>query len=108
MDDIKKKLGSRIKEIRKEKRISQEDLAFKSKLHNTYISRIELGKQSPTIEVLESIAKSLQMSLSELFYFPTTGKDKEIEEITKILKKMKFTDIKIARQLLEQYIHIKE
>jgi transcriptional regulator with XRE-family HTH domain len=46
MMDILKKFGNKIREIRKEKGISQEELAFRAELHRTYISSIERGAQN--------------------------------------------------------------
>jgi len=44
--DVLKKFGERLKELRKERGISQEQLAFKADLHRTYISSIERGEQN--------------------------------------------------------------
>lgn len=44
--DVLKKFGERLKELRKERSISQEQLAFKADLHRTYISSIERGEQN--------------------------------------------------------------
>lgn len=66
MADIRIKLGNRIKVIRQQKKLSQEELAFESSLHRTYISDIERGSRNVSIKNIEKIAKALKVSLKEL------------------------------------------
>ena len=47
----------RLQKVRKEKRISQEELAAKLSMHRTYIGMIERGERNPTIRTLYKIAK---------------------------------------------------
>ena len=68
-NDIKKKLGKRIKDLRVEQGFSQEELASKSLLHRTYISDIERGERNVSIENVERIAKALDITPSELLIF---------------------------------------
>lgn len=65
--DIKEKLWNRIKEIRKEKNISQEKLWFKSKLHRTYLSSVERGLKNVSVENIEKIALALWVEIKDLF-----------------------------------------
>lgn len=62
----KQALGTALREQRKKKRLSQEDLAFEAHLDRTYISLIELGRKSPTIETLLKIAAALEVKVSIL------------------------------------------
>jgi len=59
-------IGSAIREIRKEKGISQENLALKCGLSRAYIYRLEAGINSPTIKVLEKIAIILNVKVSDI------------------------------------------
>ncbi len=63
--DIRKTVGQNLARIRKEKGLSQEDLAFECGLHRTYISGIERGVRNPTIVVLDKIAKVLKVSVRD-------------------------------------------
>ena len=69
IDDIKSKLGKRIKEIRIKGGYSQEELASLAKLHRTHISDIERGGRSVSVENIEKIAKALNIERSELLEF---------------------------------------
>ena len=66
---IKVKVGKRIKELRNKLGISQEELAFRSDIHRTYIASLEVGKRNVSIETLEKVVKALEVSLSEFFEF---------------------------------------
>jgi transcriptional regulator with XRE-family HTH domain len=45
--------------MRQEARLTQEALAFRAGLHRTYISMLERGKKSPTVEVLSRLAGAM-------------------------------------------------
>lgn len=60
-------LGSRIKQIRAEKKMSQINLAAKCDFEKASMSRIESGKTNSTILTLRKISKELDVEVSELF-----------------------------------------
>lgn len=65
--DIKKKLWSRIRELRKEKNMSQELLSSKAKLHRTYLSVVERWIKNVSVENIDKIANALGVEIRELF-----------------------------------------
>jgi len=65
--NIKQKLGNRIRELRKEKWISQEKLWFLTKLHRTYLSDVERWLKNISVENIEKIAKALEVEIRDLF-----------------------------------------
>ena len=65
--NINTQLGMRIKYLRKQKGMSQEDLALESGVNKNYLSDLERGNRNPTVVVLEKIAYALGESLSSLF-----------------------------------------
>ena len=65
--DIRLKIGIRLKELRIEKRLSQEKFSFICELDRTYIASIEQGKRNVSIVNIKKIAKSLDMSVYEFF-----------------------------------------
>jgi transcriptional regulator with XRE-family HTH domain len=58
--------GRALKELRTERGITQEELAFESGYHPKYISLLERGKYSPSLTTILEIAEVLQVSGSEL------------------------------------------
>ena len=65
--DIKQKLGIVIKKLRMDKSISQENLALQANIDRTYISDIEKGERNISVEILEKLANTLEISISDLF-----------------------------------------
>jgi len=60
------KFGERVREIRKEKGFSQEELAHKADLHRTYIGMIERAEKNITLINIDKIAKALEVEIKEL------------------------------------------
>ena len=54
-------LGSGIKALRAEQKLTQEDLSGSSGIHPTEISRIESGRRSPKLETLGRLAAGLEV-----------------------------------------------
>lgn len=55
----RERIGQRIAEIRREQNITQEELAMRTNLRNTHISRIERGYYSVGFDTLQTIAEAL-------------------------------------------------
>lgn len=60
------KFGRSVREIRKSKGLSQEQLSFKADLHRTYIGMIERAEKNITLSNIEKIAKALEVDIVEL------------------------------------------
>lgn len=58
--------GEVLREVRKDRGISQMDLFMESGIDRTYISAVERGIQSPTIRMIVRFAKCLRVRPSEL------------------------------------------
>lgn len=58
--------GLRVRQLRKERNLSQEDLAERSGLHRTYIGGIERGERNVALVNIFKIAKALDLSLADL------------------------------------------
>lgn len=67
MSDISTKVGKKIRASRLAKELSQEQLAFKCRLHRTYISDVERGTRNISLANLEKISKALDMQVQDLF-----------------------------------------
>ena len=63
---VRKSFGKRVRELRKQKGYSQEQLADKAGLHRTYIGSIERGEQNVSIDNIDKIAKALKTSVALL------------------------------------------
>lgn len=61
-----KRIGERIKRFRSMRGLSQEKLAERAQISNTYLSRVENGRRQASLEVLTRIAAALNIPLSSL------------------------------------------
>lgn len=64
---LSQNFGKIIRELRKEKKLSQEELGFQSNLHRTYIGMIERGEKNITLENIEKLSKGLYVSMKLIF-----------------------------------------
>lgn len=100
LDETKKGLGKRIKQLRKAKGWSQQELADKSNMQYSYLGLIERGERNPTLEIIDKIAKGLGVEISQLFLFKE-GLKPEAEVLEeKVLDLFKLSDLKVKRRLL--------
>ncbi|RJX17684.1 MAG: XRE family transcriptional regulator [Desulforudis sp.] len=60
-------VGAQILAIRRQRKLTQVQLAAKSKVSRNYISEIENGTKTPSIPTLEKIAAALGVSTGTLF-----------------------------------------
>lgn len=66
--DLKEKIGQRIKGLREEKTLKQEELAWQSNIDRTYLNHVETGKRNITIASLQKIVvDGLKITLSDFF-----------------------------------------
>ena len=65
--DIRLKFGLRVKELRLERKLSQEALANLAGIDRTYMPGIEKGERNVSIIVVEKLAIALKVKLNELF-----------------------------------------
>lgn len=87
METTKKLLGQRIRELRKGKGLSQDQLSEVIGIDPKHLSRIELGKSFPYMETLEGIAKALEVEIKDLFEFQHLSKEAiSIEGINRLLQ----------------------
>jgi transcriptional regulator with XRE-family HTH domain len=81
--DLKKKVGERIRFLRKLRGFTQEALAEKAEISVTFIGLTERGKNIPSITTLDRIATALSVKLSEMLDFepPVGNKSKNLKEL---------------------------
>jgi transcriptional regulator with XRE-family HTH domain len=79
--DAQKRLGQNIRELRKQQRMSQTELAQRAGVALMTISRLERGEHDPHVRTLSQIARGLGVSLLELMrsagYFENDDADTE-------------------------------
>lgn len=79
---IEKKFGCVLRKIRKNKKISQDELALTSWLDRTFISQLECGKKQPSLVTIIQLARSLNVSTSYI-----------MSEVDKLLSPEDYTNL---------------
>jgi len=67
MSDIRKKFGKRLRRLRRNMDLTQEDLAERVGVSVTFIGQMERGENAPSFETLEKLAQVLEVEVDELF-----------------------------------------
>ncbi len=99
--DKNKDLGKRIKELRKSKGFTQERLSEIVGVDPKHLSRIECGKNVPSIDLITRISSVLGIELQ--MFFQTShlkSKDSLIKEINKILDKETEEKVRLYYKIL--------
>lgn len=76
----KELIGKRIQELRKKQRLSQDQVAEKADISPNYLSRIECGKENPTLDMLIKLSNALEVEMWEMFDFGHVESQKELKE----------------------------
>ena len=61
--------GKRVKELRTQKKLTQEQFAQKTGLHKNYIGMVERGERNPSLINIQLIADGLEIIISDLMKF---------------------------------------
>jgi transcriptional regulator with XRE-family HTH domain len=64
--DLRERVGLNLQKIRRDKGLTQEELADLAAIHQTYLSGVEQGKRNATLMVVERIAAALKIDPEEL------------------------------------------
>lgn len=119
LSDYHKQIGARIRRIRTGMKISQEELAARSKVSLNQLGRIERGERSPTLATLLKICNGLGITTGELFAdAPPAGhaangrrqSEKDILEkkITETLKKLRTRELQLIHRLATEFTSYKD
>lgn len=101
MNTTKELLGARIKELRKQCGISQDQLAERIDIDPKHVSRIEVGRSYPSLDTLEKIALALNVELKDFFEFFHGRNEVELRgEIDEMLKNIPKEKLEIIYKVL--------
>ena len=68
-EKIKSEFGRHLRELRVDRKLTQEELAERAGLHFTYVGQIERGVRNPSLVNLYKLAKALSITAGELLPF---------------------------------------
>lgn len=65
--DLQIKVGERITQLRKAKKLSQQQFSYDAEMERTYLSHIEKGRKNISLSTLQKILNALNVSVTEFF-----------------------------------------
>ncbi|NHM32074.1 helix-turn-helix domain-containing protein [Neobacillus terrae] len=118
MGNLVKFVGNNIREIRKMKKLTQEELAEKSGLQTSFLAGVERGERNITLETLDKILNGLEEDVKTVFSFNNLVLDEYVSKnemvglIVNLLADRKLQDVKlihkVAKEIFETYSKAKE
>ncbi|MBS1918473.1 MAG: helix-turn-helix transcriptional regulator [Bacteroidetes bacterium] len=77
--DLQEKIGKRITELRKAKKLSQQKFAYEADIERSFLTHIEKGRKNISVGTLERIMSALEISVKDFFdsEFFSNGKKKK-------------------------------
>ncbi|HBD94723.1 MAG: hypothetical protein A2015_03730 [Spirochaetes bacterium GWF1_31_7] len=98
-------IGRRIKQLREDMKLSQEDFAEKIAVDVSYLSGVENGKRNITLDTLDKITEKLNVDISnKLINIDTTGIIGKQEYISDICKAVSGMDIEMLKVLHRLFV----
>ncbi len=64
--DVRLRVGLNVSEWRRGKGLTQEEVAHRATVNQTYLSDIERGKRNPSLLILDRIARALELDVVDL------------------------------------------
>lgn len=89
--NVQQALGLRVRELRAERGITQEEFAEQCGVFRTYMSRVESGKANPTLTMLYVFAEALSVTVQVLLEWPT------VTSVPKVRSKVKLARGRVSR-----------
>lgn len=109
MTSILKLVGTKIRDLRRQKGWSQELLGEKAGVKFSYIGSVERGEQNITLLNLEKIANALDVKVHHFFTYSKEiksldiSKEETIQELLEMMLRMDQSDLKKIRNILKEF-----
>lgn len=103
MQTRKKALGLRIKEFRERKNLTQEKLAEMVGIDPKHLSRIENGRNYPSVDTLEKLVDNLNVTFEDIFEFGhLTDRHDLIEKINFYLANLSIDKLSFIYKMIKE------
>jgi len=80
MGNLVKLVGINIREIRKKKKLTQEELSERSGLQTSFLAGVERGERNITLETLDKIISGLEVDIKTVFSFNDISPDEHFRK----------------------------
>lgn len=105
MHDTAKKIGARFRALRRKLKYTQEQVAERAWINSTYYGRVERGEANISLELLVSIAQTLEVSLSELLDIESEKSRAQLmADFMLLLEQASDNELKLAYKLVRDML----
>ena len=95
-------IGNRIRELRNQKHLSQEQLALSAEITTAYLGQIERNEKNPTVAVVAKLCEALGIELSD-FFSKNEIPQNELDSLTlQIVYQVKNEDDEVKQLILQR------
>jgi transcriptional regulator with XRE-family HTH domain len=112
MSDLLKLVGARIRDLRKERGMSQEALGEKAGFHYSYVGSVERGERNISLGNLDKIGESLGIDVAELFNYVQLSdninpKETRLSEIIALLARRDDEELRMVQRILTEILIVR-
>lgn len=104
--DLSKFVGSKIKEYRKKKGLTQKELGEKIGVKHNTISAYEKGTISPEQDMLFALSNALDVGIDS--FFPTKNETDDFERALQMAKSLDIKDMNFLNELIQKTLSLNE
>ncbi len=104
---LKKLFGQRIRELRKNKKLTQEELAELVWMDPQYFCKIENGNHFPSLKNLVKLASALDVEVKDLFTYNETPKSETLRKINNGIKKLNTKELTFLNSTISSILELR-
>lgn len=102
MSDIAKIVGNRIRNLRADQGLSQEELAYRAGVSPSHIGKLERGEKNPSLSSIEKMTNALGITLEDLFkYIQPSTVDTDNTTLSLLINKLSTLSINDQKLMLD-------
>jgi len=105
VEELKRRIGSRIRALRQEQKLTQEKLAELADIHPTFLAKIAAGQRLPSLEVIGRLAGALGVPVASVVSATddlegASPEDRLIDELVALLKGCTGEELEFVRDFI--------
>lgn len=105
MEELKRRIGSRLRALRQDRRLTQEKLAELADIHPTFLAKIEAGQRLPSLEVIGRLAGALGVPVTSVVSASddregASPEDRLIDELVAHLKSCTTEELEFVKDFI--------
>lgn len=113
MSEVAGFIGENIRLLRKQRGLSQEQLALRAEINASYMGQVERGQKNPTIDVLSKIATALQIPIEQVvnpstLVAPNKKDNSYVDKIAHQLNGLTLKEQEAVYKFVKQIVQFKE